>query len=296
MRGRCGLWDWDMARGRMFWSRSMFDMLGLRAARHAACASARSAALIHPDDGDLFELADAARRRATTIDRPRCSACATPTATGSGCARAANWSTAGRTATRTSSASPSTSPSRCALVERSQDGRHAPARRDRDHLGSLRAVGRRQPAGDVQFEISSSCTACPTRRSLPGTPYADVIAAGQQAARPHRRLASEGHARPGARTFEPQLEDGRWLQINERRTKDGGFVSVGTDITQLKQHEEKLVDSERRLMATIADLRQSRQKLEQQAQRAGRARREIRRGEGPRRGRPTRPSPNSSPT
>ena len=28
-RGRCGLWDWDLARGRIFWSHSMFEILGL---------------------------------------------------------------------------------------------------------------------------------------------------------------------------------------------------------------------------------------------------------------------------
>ena len=79
-------------------------------------------------------------------------------------------------------------------------------------------------------------------------------------------MVTDGRPEEGARSFELQLEDGRWLQINERRTKDGGFVSVGTDITQLKRHEAKLIDGERRLMATIADLRQSRQKLELQAQ------------------------------
>ncbi|MDR3421998.1 MAG: ATP-binding protein, partial [Xanthobacteraceae bacterium] len=63
-----------------------------------------------------------------------------------------------------------------------------------------------------------------------------------------------------------RLADGRWLQINERRTKDGGYVSVGTDISALKQHEQQLLDSERRLMATVADLRKSRQTLEFQAQ------------------------------
>ncbi len=62
------------------------------------------------------------------------------------------------------------------------------------------------------------------------------------------------------------MEGGRWLQVSERRTKDGGFVSVGTDITELKRKEEKLLESERGHMATIADLRQSRQKLELQAQ------------------------------
>jgi two-component system cell cycle sensor histidine kinase PleC len=77
---------------------------------------------------------------------------------------------------------------------------------------------------------------------------------------------TEGNAEEGARSFELLLDDGRWLQINERRTKDGGFVSVGTDITQLKRHEGRLIDGERALMATISDLRQSRQKLEHQAQ------------------------------
>ena len=99
----------------------------------------------------------------------------------------------------------------------------------------------------------------------PGTPYADVIAAGRKPL-VRSRVVTDGRPEDGARSFELQLEDGRWLQINERRTKDGGFVSVGTDITQLKRHEGRLIDGERRLMATIADLRASRQKLEQQAQ------------------------------
>jgi len=43
-------------------------------------------------------------------------------------------------------------------------------------------------------------------------------------------------------------------------------VSVGTDITSHKLHEEKLLDSERRLKATVSDLRRSRQALESQAQ------------------------------
>jgi two-component system cell cycle sensor histidine kinase PleC len=79
-------------------------------------------------------------------------------------------------------------------------------------------------------------------------------------------VASEDPAVPGARTFEAQLDDGHWLQISERRTKDGGYVSVGTDITPLKLHENKLIESEQRLMATVADLRNSQFKLEIQTQ------------------------------
>jgi two-component system cell cycle sensor histidine kinase PleC len=99
----------------------------------------------------------------------------------------------------------------------------------------------------------------------PGTAYESVVAAGRKPI-VRNRIANEGHAAPGARTFEAQLDDGRWLHISERRTKDGGYVSVGTDITALKLHEEKLMQSEKRLMATVSDLRQSQQTLEFQTQ------------------------------
>jgi two-component system, cell cycle sensor histidine kinase PleC len=86
-----------------------------------------------------------------------------------------------------------------------------------------------------------------------------VVAAGQKPV-VRNKIVTAGPAIPGARTFEAQLEDGRWLHISERRTKDGGYVSVGTDITALKTHEEKLIDSEKRLMATVSDLRTSQQR------------------------------------
>ena len=105
----------------------------------------------------------------------------------------------------------------------------------------------------------------PPDASAPGTPYAEVDGARTSAGR-----AAPVHAREAAGCRRAHLrgaaQDGRWLQINERRTKDGGYVSVGTDITALKRHEEQLVDSERELMATVPDLKQSRQKLEEQAQ------------------------------
>ena len=99
----------------------------------------------------------------------------------------------------------------------------------------------------------------------PLTPYQAVIAAAKHPV-VRTQIAVEREPEPGARTFEAQLEDGRWLHISERRIKGGGFVSVGTDITPLKKHEERLMESERELMATVADLRRSRQALEQQAQ------------------------------
>ena len=57
VRGRCGLWDWDMVRGKMYWSRSMYDMLGYRPC-DAMLSFGEVAEIIHEDDGDLFELAN----------------------------------------------------------------------------------------------------------------------------------------------------------------------------------------------------------------------------------------------
>src|ERR1700677_5351028 len=79
------------------------------------------------------------------------------------------------------------------------------------------------------------------------------------------RLHESGAPAPGARTFEAQLDDGSWLHISERRTKDGGYVSVGTDITRIKEHEQKLVDNDLRLRATVIDLKRSQTALERQA-------------------------------
>jgi two-component system cell cycle sensor histidine kinase PleC len=104
----------------------------------------------------------------------------------------------------------------------------------------------------------------PIEAVAPGLPYHAVMSlATPLLVRAQVPLGDRPQA--GARTYEARLADGRWLQINERRTKDGGYVSVGTDITTLKRHEEQLLESERRLMATVADLRKSRQTLEVQA-------------------------------
>jgi two-component system cell cycle sensor histidine kinase PleC len=103
----------------------------------------------------------------------------------------------------------------------------------------------------------------PDQLIAPGTSYDEIVAGGRMSV-VRSRITSEGSP-PGARTFEAQLDDGRWLNISERRTKDGGYVSVGTDITTIKAHEEKLMASERRLMNTVADLRRSQLALERQA-------------------------------
>lgn len=99
----------------------------------------------------------------------------------------------------------------------------------------------------------------------PGSPYEDVVASATEPV-VRTRITVADNSDSEAQTYEAQLEDGRWLHIDERRTKDGGYVSVGTDITSMKLIQQRQAESEKELKATIADLRNSRRELEQQKQ------------------------------
>src|SRR5680860_1065209 len=97
------------------------------------------------------------------------------------------------------------------------------------------------------------------------TSYDEVIAAASEPI-VSKRIAVAAKDAAESRTYEAQIEDGRWLHINERRTRDGGYVSVGTDITVLKESQTRLGESEQQLRASVAELRLSRRELEQQKQ------------------------------
>jgi two-component system, cell cycle sensor histidine kinase PleC len=99
----------------------------------------------------------------------------------------------------------------------------------------------------------------------PGSSYDEVIAAASEPI-VSKRIAVAGKDVRDSRTYEAQLEDGRWLHINERRTRDGGYVSVGTDISDLKESQTRNAENEQQLRANVAELRLSRRELEHQKQ------------------------------
>ncbi|MCJ8144295.1 ATP-binding protein [Ancylobacter sp. A5.8] len=260
-RGRCGLWDWDMGRGRMFWSESMFEILG-HEPRDDLISFAEVAALVHPDDTNLYEVAqEIADKPGRTIDRMFRM-------------RHADgrwvWLRARAEVVAQENGEP---PHLVGIAvdvteERRLAERTATAdMRLRDAIESISESFVLWDAGGRLVMCNSkfqSLHGFGDTAVVPGTPFETVAA---QARQPVVRIPLRSEDRPeeGARAFEAQIEGGRWLKIAERRTKDGGFVSVGTDITALKRHEERLMDSERRLMALVADLRKSQQTLEMQA-------------------------------
>src|SRR3981081_546572 len=256
-RGRCGLWDWDLSRGRIFWSQSMFTMLGLEN-RSDLLTFGEVNALVKSDDIDLFAIADQLiSSKINHIDqtfrmqhtdghwiwlRVRCELSQGETDAGLHLIGIAVDIT----------------------EQKSLDEKTVEADlRLRDWLQTL-------PEGFVLWDAEDRLVLCnshfqrlhklPDTAVAPGTSYETVIEVGSMPEVRTRLHETAAHA-PGARTFEAQLEDGSWLHISERRTKDGGYVSVGTDITRIKEHEQKLVDNDLRLRANVIDLKRSQAEL-----------------------------------
>ena len=63
----------------------------------------------------------------------------------------------------------------------------------------------------------------------------------------------EMHRNPGEPHIH-QLDNGRWIQVNERKTRDGGRVAVYMDITELKQHEQELETAYEQKDAALREL------------------------------------------
>jgi two-component system, cell cycle sensor histidine kinase PleC len=258
-RGRCGLWDWDLARGRVFWTRSMYEMLGLPQ-KDELLTFGEVDALVHRDDIDLYELAEQlADGTLQSIDhafrmrhaqgrwlwlRVRCELTRQEGEVGPHLIGIAVDITEQKN-----------------LVERTV----AADLRLRDAIETI-------PEAFVLWDAENRLVLCnsnfqelhqlPDEAVVAGTSYETIVATGRKPL--IRATVAHDNEPRGARTFEAQLEDQRWMHISERRTKDGGYVSVGTDITKIKQHEQKLIEGEKRQRATIVDLRKSQQALERQ--------------------------------
>ena len=237
-RGRCGLWTWDLESGRIHWSASMFDLLDLDE-RPGSWTVADLQPLLHPEDRSLETIARAAvERRGECVD--------------------------------------------IELRMRAADGRWVWLHKRADivedeETGAASLVGIAFDVTERKREAELSATADQRLRdAIEAISEAFVLwdsgnrlvlcNSKYQNLRALAGAAGDGAFAGGSRTYEARLADGRWLQINERRTRDGGHVSVGADITALKEHEQQLINSERLLLATVAQLKQSRRSLEEQAQ------------------------------
>ncbi len=75
-------------------------------------------------------------------------------------------------------------------------------------------------------------------------------------------IAQEHAAPAGAKgQREAEMTDGRWIQISERRTAEGGLVMTAADITVIKQQDEIRRLNEAQLQNAVAGLERSQEQL-----------------------------------
>lgn len=126
--------------------------------------------------------------------------------------------------------------------------------------------------GFVLFDADDRLVLCnrryrnmhPNTRHLivPGTTFEAILRAGVASLPPADAIGREEawiaerlerHRHPEG-THEVQLGDGRWIHVAEKRTHDGGWVGVRTDVTRLKRAEAALQDRVNEMQLTQARL------------------------------------------
>ncbi len=251
---RCGIWDWDISANRIYWSSAMFDMVGLKQPSKRL-TPAEVKALTHPDDAgaidEIMEAADRPSRSYDTIFRLR-------HADGNFVwmhAKGQVWG-GGRTGNERL----------VGITIDITDQKIAEARvseaneRLRD---AIESVGEAFVLWDASNRLVTANSKFVEFLNLDdgalraGAARAEVMARGG--------LADTWPEAGADGISEIRLPTGRWLQISERRTKSGGLVNVGTDITAIKGQEAALTDNKLALEKTVRDLEASRRKLQEQA-------------------------------
>jgi two-component system, cell cycle sensor histidine kinase PleC len=246
--GRCGLWDWDLSTGTMRWSPSMCALLGF-AEKEGVFSLSQISAIVHADDDQFMDFARrfAAREisdldeivrlrnadgqylhvrlRAQTID-----------------ATSAELSVIG------------------IAVDVTEQHRLATQSRQSDlRLGT--AVESITEAY-VLWDANNKLIMCNSRyitmmglnpeTAKPGVSRVELTEAMIPVVSELRMLS--GRDAEGIHEFERELEDGRWIHVNEKKLPDGSTVSVGMEISQLKRNEKRLKENETRLKSMVEDL------------------------------------------
>lgn len=255
MRGRCGLWDWNMASGRVYWSRSMYEMLGY-ASQESLLSIAQITNIIDPADADLYELArELMNGEKDHIDLtiPMRHALGHPV-----------WMRI--RAEIAQGEEPHLVGISFDISEQHQFIEQT-TRADLRIREAIENISESFVLWDSEGRLVMSNSKFREHASLsddllqPGVQRITVEATSK-AAISEQAIEEDAY---GNITRIRQMSDGSWLKINERRTQDGGLVSVGTDISELKQQQKRLEDSAQSLYSMIQGLRSARETAQQRA-------------------------------
>ncbi|CAF25902.1 PAS domain-containing sensor histidine kinase [Bartonella quintana] len=255
MRGRCGLWDWNMASGRVYWSRAMYEMLGY-VPQDALLSISQITGIISPNDANFFDLAQelmSGKKKHIDINVPMRHA-------------DGHYVWMRIRAEVTDEEEPHLVGISFDISEQHQFAEETAQAdlRIRDAIENIsESFVLWDSEGRLVMSNSKFCeyAAIPKQILQPGIQRETVEAMARPAINEYP-LKDDG---TGNLTSIRQTADGCWLKINERRTQDGGLVCIGTDISELKQQQEKFEDSERRLFSFIQELKRARGNAQQRA-------------------------------
>jgi two-component system, cell cycle sensor histidine kinase PleC len=256
--GRSGLWDWDLPRGRIFWSDSMYALIGhSRSSEFLSFKDIQH--WLHPDDQSPFDSAGyLMEQKALRIDHEFR-------------LRHADgrwlWIRARGQLINDSDVTHLVGIAVDITEEKASAALQATA--DMRVRDAIESISEAFALFDAQQALVVANSKYQKLHLLPN----DLMAAGTH----HSKIAAVNHGKrvdvqipltictkSGNQSYEMQLSDGRWFHVNERATKDGGHVSISSDISDHKAYEGSLAASNVVLEQTVEDLERSKQALQQQ--------------------------------
>ena len=267
-RARCGLLDWDVERGRFYWSPSMYEILG-QPLRKGLLGFGEVDRLVHSEDLDLLEMAEAILTDGlTNIDE----VCRMRHADGSWV-----WIRF-----------------RAEVVEHPLTGSRHLVGIGLDVSEQIRLSEEKKTANTrlresietlseafVLWDKQNRLVVCndayrklngiPKTLAVAGASYVEIMS---EATSPQpalqANLINDGSELENPKEYE--LDDGRWLQVNEVRTQDDGYVSIATDVTRIKGNQRALKLREQELEVSVLKLQQSERTLRELASKLERQR------------------------
>jgi PAS domain S-box-containing protein len=239
---QAGIWDWDLASNRVYYSPRFRELLGYDETEFEALTSGSIKWLVDPDDWT----------RCLELLRAHLASPATP------------YSAEHRMLTKDRGyrwfhlrgqavAGADGRPVRMAGILTDIDDRKRAEARLADAIGSIPdglvlwdgddrlvmrndAIARMDPEMGEILKPGISFTEFITRRVALGR---IVHAVGREDEYIRERVTR--HQNPTGEPFVQRLANGRWVRLREQRTREGGVVSIRTDITALKQREMELM-------------------------------------------------------
>jgi two-component system cell cycle sensor histidine kinase PleC len=243
---RCGVWDWDISEDRVYLTQRLAQAFGLSGAGRFDTAEVMSR--LPADDAARLRAALTAAAQVGGVD---------VTLKVPGPQGVAHVQLRGRAAVdrRTPGSIRAIGVSIDVSEQRDVEARvMAAERRLRDAINSISGPfalwsrDRRLVLWNDGFLRAFGLDAATLRA---GASYADVSAAAAKGVR------SQRPDRYDERAQEIELDNGVWLQLVERETSDGGLVSIGVDISPLKETEEEILKSERQMRSVVSELERS---------------------------------------